>query len=157
MVRGWHLAQLNIARARAPLDDPLIAEFTARLDAANALAEHSLGFVWRLQSDAGKATDIRAFDDSRITVNMSVWKLLESLFDCTYRTAHAVVMARRREWFERLENAHLVLWWIPAGTLPNLAEAKERLAHLDRHGPTARAFTFRQRFPEPQTQPQTAA
>jgi hypothetical protein len=157
MVTGWRLAQLNIARARAPLDDPLLADFVARLDAVNVLAERSPGFVWRLQSDAGNATDIRAFDDPRIIVNMSVWESLESLFDFTYRTAHAGVMARRREWFERLEGAHLVLWWIPAGTLPSLAEAKERLAHLDRHGPTARAFTFRQRFPEPQTQPQTAA
>ncbi len=157
MVVAWHLAQLNIARARAALDDPLLADFMAQLDAVNALAERSPGFVWRLQSGSGNATDIRAFDDPRMIVNLSVWESPEALFDFTYRTAHTGVMARRREWFERPEGPHLVLWWIPAGSLPTIPEAKERLVHLARHGSTACAFTFEQCFRAPEKQPQTAA
>jgi hypothetical protein len=157
MVTAWHLAQVNIARAQAPLDDPLLADFMAKLDAVNALAERSPGFVWRLQDDTGNATDIQAFDDPRMIVNMSVWDSLETLFDFTYRTAHTGVLARRREWFERLGGPHLALWWMPAGTLPSVTEAKERLAHLAQHGPTARAFTFKQRFLAPVSTPQTAA
>jgi len=47
----YHLAQVNISRLLAPIDDPLIANFKAALDPINALAESSPGFVWRLKSD----------------------------------------------------------------------------------------------------------
>ena len=144
-----HLAQLNIARARAPLDDPLLADFMAQLDAVNALAESTPGFVWRLKSDSGNATDIRAFADPHMIVNMSVWESVDALFAFTYKTAHTKVMNRRKEWFESLPGPHLVLWWVPAGRLPTLDEAKERLDHLAAHGPTSVAFTFKVRFAPP--------
>jgi len=144
-----HLAQLNIALAKAPLDDPLLADFMAQLDAVNALAESTPGFVWRLKSDSGNATDIRAFDDPRMIVNMSVWDSVDALFAFTYKTAHAKVMNRRKEWFEPLPGPHMALWWIPVGTRPTVDEAKQRLDHLDTHGPTAAAFTFKVRFPPP--------
>ncbi len=149
MVIAHHIAQLNIARARAPLEDPLLADFVAQLDAVNALAEASPGFVWRLKSDSGNATDIRAYDDPLMIVNMSVWESIEALFDFAYRTSHTKVMNRRKEWFESLPGPHLVLWWIPAGTIPTVEEAKRRLDHLAAHGPTATAFTFKARFPAP--------
>jgi len=149
MVSAHHIAQLNIARARAPLDDPLLADFVAQLDAVNALAEASPGFVWRLKSDSGNATDIRAYDDPLMIVNMSVWESIEALFDFAYRTSHTKVMNRRKEWFESLPGPHLVLWWIPAVTIPTVEEAKRRLEHLAQHGPTAMAFTFKVRFPAP--------
>jgi hypothetical protein len=145
----YNVAQLNIARAKAPLDDPLLAEFMAKLDEVNALADRSPGFIWRLQSDTGSATDIRAFEDPRMLVNMSVWKSIEALFDFTYRTAHTKVMNRRKEWFEPPAGPHLVLWWSPAGTIPTVVEAQQRLEHLARHGPSATAFTFKARFPPP--------
>ena len=147
---AYHLAQFNLARAVAPLDDPKLAPFMARLDEINALAEASPGFVWRLQSDSGNATDIRAFDDPNMLVNMSVWTSAEALFDYVYRSGHAKVMARRGEWFERMSGPYTVLWWIPAGHHPTVEEANERLDHLNRHGPTPEAFTFKQRFPAPQ-------
>ncbi|HTO81441.1 MAG TPA: DUF3291 domain-containing protein [Methylomirabilota bacterium] len=144
-----HLAQLNIARARAPPDDPLLADFMAQLDAVNALAESAPGFVWRLKSDSGNATDIRAFDDPRMIVNMSVWESVDALFAFTYKTAHTKVMNRRKEWFEPLPGPHMVLWWVKAGRLPTLDEAMGRLQHLAKHGPTSIAFTFKVRFPAP--------
>ena len=96
MTSTHHIAQLNIARAKAPLDMPLLADFVAQLDAVNALAEASPGFVWRLKSDSGNATDIRAYDDPLMIVNMSVWESVESLFDFAYRTSHTKVMNRRK-------------------------------------------------------------
>ncbi len=146
---GYHLAQFNIARAVAPMDDPILADFMAWLDAINALAEDSPGFVWRLQSDSGNATDIQAYDDPRMLINMSVWDSVKSLFDYVYSSGHGKVMARRREWFKRFDGPYVVLWWVPAGHRPSLLEARDRLVHLERHGPSAQAFTFKARFPAP--------
>ena len=149
----WHLAQMNIAKARAPLDDPLLAEFVANLDRINALADRSPGFVWRLQSDSGNATDIRAFDDPRMIVNLSVWRSYDELADYVYRSDHTRVMVRRREWFERLPRPFLVLWWAAAGTLPTVADGLSRLDRLARHGASPPAFTLRERFPAPEEAP----
>ena len=150
MVNSHHIAQLNIARAKAPLDQPLLADFVAQLDAVNALAEASPGFVWRLKSDNGNATDIRAYDDPLMIVNLTVWGSIDALFDFTYRSGHARIMARRRDWFEKLSQPHMVLWWIPAGTVPTVEEARRRHDHLAAHGPTATAFTFKARFAAPE-------
>lgn len=143
---GFHLAQINVARALAPLDDPRLAGFVSRLDDINALADRSPGFVWRLQSDSGNATDIKVSDDPKVIVNMSVWDDLDSLFAYVYRSDHLQVMAQRRQWFEKPASAFMALWWRPAGTLPSIAEGLERIALLDRAGPTPQAFTFKQPF-----------
>lgn len=145
----WHIAQLNVGRAVAPPGSPGLADFMAALDRVNALAESSPGFVWRLQSSSGNATDILASDDPRFLVNMSVWSSVEALFGFVYRSGHTDVMKRRREWFEKPAEAYQVLWWVPAGHIPTVQEALERLAHLRREGATERAFTFSQRFPAP--------
>jgi hypothetical protein len=145
----FQLAQLNVARLRAPIDDPLIADFVARLPEVNALAERSPGFVWRLQDVAGDATHIRAYDDPLIIVNLTVWASIEALYDFAFRSDHRDVMRRRREWFDKLADAYVVLWWIPAGSRPTVTEARERLDRLRRDGPTPDAFTFRARFPPP--------
>ncbi len=142
-----HIAQINIARMHAPLDDPLMADFVAQLDPVNALAERSPGFVWRLQDEAGDATSIRLFDDERILVNMSVWETLEALRDDVYRSRHLGVLRDRKRWFEPPDGPYLALWWIPAGHVPPPAEGKQRLDHLRRHGPTPEAFTFKHLFP----------
>jgi hypothetical protein len=148
-VTSWHLAQMNVATALYPLDDPRIGEFMNQLDAVNALAEASPGFVWRLKSDSGNATDIKVGDDPLFIVNMSVWASAEALFDFVYKSAHRLVMGKRREWFARPEKSYMVLWWVPAGHAPTVEEGLARLAHLDRHGPGAHAFTFKERFPHP--------
>jgi hypothetical protein len=148
-MNAWHLAQLNVGRAVAAPGSPELADFMAALDRINALAESSPGFVWRLQSASGNATDILVSEDPRALVNMSMWSSVESLFAFVYRSGHTDVMKRRREWFEKPTEAHQVLWWIPAGHIPATEEALERLAHLRREGPTPRAFTFSQRYPPP--------
>lgn len=147
----YHLAQINIARMLAPLDDPLMADFVAQLEAINAVADQSPGFIWRLQTEGGDATAINAFADDRILINMSVWASLEVLQHYTYRSQHAGVFRDRKRWFEPLGAPHLALWWVPAGHIPSPEEGKERLALLCEHGPTPAAFTFKQSFPAPTT------
>jgi hypothetical protein len=146
---GWHLAQVNVALLAAPLDSPRLAGFVAQLDAVSAVADGAPGFVWRLQTEDGDATSIRAFDDDRILVNMSVWANVEALGEFVYRSRHIDVLRRRREWFDRMATSYLVLWWIPAGTLPTVDEARRRLDLLDRRGPSPDAFTFKVPFPPP--------
>jgi hypothetical protein len=142
-----HLAQINIARMKAPLDDPRMAGFVARLDDVNALADRSPGFVWRLQTPAGNATDLRPFPDARLIVNMSVWESLEHLRQYVYRTGHADVLRQRQAWFEKLATPTTALWWVPAGQRPSVDEGQRRLAHLEAEGPTPFAFTFGHSFP----------
>jgi hypothetical protein len=55
----FHIAQINVARMRGALEDPVMRGFVARLDEINALADGSPGFVWRLQTDPGNATSLR--------------------------------------------------------------------------------------------------
>jgi hypothetical protein len=136
------LAQLNVARMKVPLESPVMAEFVARLEAINRLADAAPGFIWRLQSDEGDATSLRPMGEEML-VNMSVWSDADALADFVYRSAHSAVMRRRRDWFERLAEAYLVLWWVPAGHRPSVEEAIARLELLRRRGPSPEAFNFR--------------
>jgi hypothetical protein len=143
--RERHLAQVNIALPKSPVDSPLLAGFVARLAPVNAIADRAPGFVWRLQTEDGDATAIRGFGDDRVIVNISVWESIEALWRFVYDGHHLEAMRRRREWFDRIE-MHMALWWLPAGELPTVAEAERRLDHLRDHGPTPFAFTFKRRF-----------
>jgi uncharacterized protein DUF3291 len=145
-VGSHHLAQLNIARFKLPLDDPAMAGFVAALDPLNAIADAAPGFVWRLQTEEGNATSIHAFEDDLMLINMSVWESVDALAGYVYGPDHVAVMRRRREWAQRMEEAYLVLWWVPAGWIPTIEEAQKRLDRLRRHGPTPQAFTFKKRF-----------
>jgi hypothetical protein len=142
----YHLAQVNIGRIKAPLDDPRMAGFMNRLDELNALADRSPGFVWRLQTSEGNATYFRPYDDDRILMNMSVWENVEALRNYVYRTVHIELVRQRQEWFETFASNYLALWWVPAGHKPGIDEAKKRIAHLDTHGPTEYAFNFKTVF-----------
>ncbi|TVT49664.1 DUF3291 domain-containing protein [Amycolatopsis rhizosphaerae] len=147
----FELAQVNIARLLAPLTDPQLAGFVAALDPVNALADAAPGFVWRMQTEDGNATSVRAFewdagDSSGVIVNMSVWRSVEDLAEFVYSDEHREVLRRRREWFERMREAVTALWWVPAGHRPDTAEAEDRIRHLRAHGPTPYAFTLRQTF-----------
>lgn len=143
---GWHLAQYNIAWMKAPLDDPLLADFVANLDRVNGIADRSAGFVWRHHTPEGNSTSVRIRGDDRILINFSVWESVEALFDYAFHSGHAEMYRRRREWFEHLAEPYAVLWWIPAGYIPTVDEAEDRLRYLADHGPTSRAFTFTRRF-----------
>jgi len=142
-----HIAQVNIGRMKGELEDPVMADFVARLDEINALADRSPGFVWRLQTEAGNATYLRPYDDDRILFNMSVWESIEQLRRYVYYSAHVEVLKRRHDWFDKFSGAYTALWWVPQGHRPGIDEAKQRLAHLDAHGPTPFAFTFKKPFP----------
>jgi Domain of unknown function (DUF3291) len=147
--RKFHLAQYNIARLVAPLDDPRIADFVANLDNINTLGERTPGFVWRHQTAEGNSTGIRVRDDPLIIINLTVWESAESLYEFAYHSGHLEFFRRRREWFEAPSEPYLVLWWIPAGHIPSVEESDERLDYLRAHGPSPEAFTFKQRFPPP--------
>jgi hypothetical protein len=153
---AYELVQLNIGVIKGPMDSPVMADFAANLDRINALAERSPGFLWRLQTEAGDATAIRPFADENMLVNMSMWRDVDSLNKFVYRSAHVDIMRRRGEWFERMREAYLVLWWVPKGHRPSIGEAIAKLEFLRTKGPSSEAFTFRQTFPPPdapQTQP----
>jgi hypothetical protein len=147
----YELAQFNIARMKAPLDSPVMADFVANLDRINAVADGSPGFVWRLKEESNNATAFRPFGEETI-VNMSVWADVKSLNDYVYRSGHVQIMRRRREWFERMPEASLVLWWVPQGHRPTLAEASARLNLLREKGPTPDAFHFGKAWRAPGSQ-----
>jgi heme-degrading monooxygenase HmoA len=147
---AFHLAQVNVARLLAPIDSPQLHGFVSRLDEVNALAEAAPGFVWRLTDDvSNNATAVPIYDDTTIIVNMSVWESLEALRAFTYSGAHLEVFKQRRDWFAHLRDAVTAMWWVPAGHVPDVAEARARLDHLRAHGPSAFAFPFGAPFPPP--------
>lgn len=149
-MRPWRLAQINVAKLKAPIDAPEIAAFVANLDRINALAESSPGFLWRLKGEGNDATDLAAFDDPMVITNMSVWESAEHLAAFVYRSDHGAVMRRRAEWFHEME-VFMCLWWVPAGHEPGPAEGRARLEMLQALGPTQHAFTFKERFAAPES------
>ena len=146
---NYQLAQLNIGELRAPLDSPELKDFVDNLDGVNALAESSPGFVWRLKGDGNDATSLRPYESDKIIVNMSVWRDVASLRAFVYDSAHVAIMKRRREFFMRMVKAYMVLWWVPAGHEPTVADAVAKLDFLRAHGPTPEAFTFAEAFSAP--------
>jgi Domain of unknown function (DUF3291) len=148
-VSAFELAQLNIGIIKGPMGSPVMADFAAALARINALAERSPGYVWRLQTEAGDATAIRPFENANLLVNMSVWRDVDSLRRYVYHSEHVELMRRRREFFERMPQAFLVLWWVPRGHRPGIPEAMARLEMLRARGAAAEAFTFREAWPAP--------
>jgi uncharacterized protein DUF3291 len=150
---AFHLAQINIGRLLAPIDHPQIAAFVAQLDEINLLAEQSPGFVWRLKSDSGNATEIPYNDDPLMIINMSVWESIEALKAFTYQSRHTHVLKNRKSWFEKLPTPHYCLWWVPAGHIPTVTEGRDRLQHYISHGSTPESFWFSEPFPAEMLQP----
>ncbi|SDJ39792.1 DUF3291 domain-containing protein [Streptomyces indicus] len=146
---AYHLAQVNVGRLQAPLDSAQLKDFTEGLVPVNAVADRSDGFVWRLQDESGDATDFRILGDPELLINLSVWRDVDALNTFMYSGRHRELLKRRREFFHRLEEAVTALWWVPAGHLPSVEEAGERLLHLREHGPSAYAFSLRRSFPPP--------
>ena len=147
-MQRFSLAQVNIGRFRAPIGSPIMEGFRAQLDPINALADGSPGFIWRLQTENGNATEVRPYPgDDLMAINMSVWDSLEALQQFVYKSHHVQTLRGRDRWFEPIEGPILALWWIPRGHTPTVQEAVERLAHLKTNGPTPYAFTFRTPFP----------
>ena len=137
------LAQINLAHLAAPLDSPQLADFVNNLDRINALAEASPGFVWRLIGEGNDATDLRPFPNPDVIVNISVWETVESFGEFAFKSEHTKVVRRRREWFHKMDLPSLGLWNVPVGHVPTLGEARARIDHLARYGPSAFCFGFR--------------
>jgi heme-degrading monooxygenase HmoA len=144
----YQIAELNIGRLVAPVGDLRVADFVDNLERINQLGHQIPGFVWQLLTEDGDSTAFRIFeDDDNLFINLTVWETIDALFAFTYSSEHVEFFRRRREWFHRLEDyPALVLWWVPAGHQPTLAEAREKLLYLKEHGPTPLAFTFKRRF-----------
>ena len=145
----YHLAQVNIGLPIEPVESERLAGFVAMLDPVNALADAAPGFVWRLQTEDGDATSVRAFADERLIMNMSVWQSVEAFGAFVYGPDHAAVMKQRRTWFVPMRELYTALWWTPVGTLPTPADAVGKLDRLRADGPTAEAFTLTHAFPPP--------
>ncbi len=144
----YHLAHLNLALARAALDHPVMVDFVAQLEPVNKLARESPGFIWAPDEEEGGSA-AAVFGSERALPNLSLWASMEDLHRFVYQGLHGQVLDRRSEWFEESRGPAYVLWWVPAGHRPDLAEAKQRLEYLAEHGPTPRAFTFKEPFPPP--------
>ena len=139
-----HLAELNIGRVKHPMDDPRMADFVDNLARVNAMADRMPGFVWRLIGDGsnGGAFEMRPFPDPDLAVNMSVWETVEDLERYVWQTVHKKFYARKAEWFDTLKSHHFVMWFIPEGHIPTLAEAKQRLEYLEANGNSDHAFEW---------------
>ncbi len=144
-MEAFHLAQINIAKRLAPLDDPIMQDFVNNLDRINALADESEDFIWRLK-DEDKDLGAQVFQDDTLLINMSVWKNLEALFNYTYKSGHIEVFKRKKEWFSKIKMMHMAFWYVPKGYEPNFLDAKNRLDYLNKHGETPYAFSFKSKF-----------
>jgi hypothetical protein len=146
----YNLAQLNIGRiVGITIADPVMKEFVDQLDAINALAEQSDGFVWRLTSDGGNATVFNPYGDNRIIINFSIWESADQLKAYVYRSAHTDVMRDRKKWFEKFGKPYYVLWYVEKGYIPTVEEAVARLEHLQQHGCSNYAFDFSDVYAKP--------
>lgn len=144
-MKKFHLAEINLAQCKYPLDAPEMKEFVDFLAPVNALAEDAPGFVWRLIEESNTSVET-PFGDQMIVVNMSVWEDLESLKTFMYDTVHSYFLKNRKKWFDKMEQPHVAMWWIPVGHVPTVQEAKKKLDLIAAKGSTADAFTFREFF-----------
>jgi hypothetical protein len=146
---AFHIAQVNVAQAKAGTESEVMQGFVSRLDEINALADRADGFVWRLKEESGSATATRVFDDPLLLINMSVWANVESLKHYVYKSLHVELIKDREAWFNKMGESYQALWWIPAGHIPSIEVAQKQLEYIRKHGPSAQAFTFAKPFPRP--------
>jgi hypothetical protein len=140
------LAQVNVARLRAPLDDPSMREFVDALDRIDRLASTSPGHVWRFTTDDGHGHCVTTDRGGPAFLNLSVWADHASLHEFVYRGDHARYLRRRSRWIARTPQPSTALWWVPTGIRPTLRDAVVRLEHLRTYGPSPRVFSLRRRF-----------
>ena len=141
-----HLAQVNVARLRRPLDDPSMREFVAALAPVERLAARTPGFLWRLDAGGGHGACVQADTGGSIFVNVTVWRDYDALHEFVYRSPHAGYLKRRSRWFAPTPQPSTALWWVPDGGHPTMDDALRRLRYLRDHGPSPRAFSLRRRF-----------
>ncbi len=140
-----HLAQVNIAKKLASLDDHIMQDFINNVDKMNTIADSSEGFIWRMK-DEDKDLSAQVFQDDSLVINISTWENLDTLFSYTYKSGHIEVFKRKKEWFSKMKMLHMAFWYIPEGYEPSFQDAKSRLDYLNTHGDSPFAFTFKNKF-----------
>lgn len=145
----YHLAQLNIANAKASMDSSVMEGFVSRLDEIHALSDSADGFIWRWESGSADSSVVEVFGDPLLLVNLSLWESVETLKHFVYKTVHIELIRDREAWFDKMPEMHQAVWWVPAGHIPSVAEAKQKLDLLRREGPTDSAFSMSKPFPMP--------
>jgi hypothetical protein len=149
-MNNYQIAEINIARMKGVnINDPIMKEFVDNLDSVNALAENSVGFVWRLKDDTNNATNLNPYNDEQVIINVSVWESIETLETYVYKTVHTDFLKRRREWFQAFGKVYTAIWWIPKGHFPTIQEAVDRLDYLQKNGATEYVFDFRKKYSPP--------
>ncbi|MFB9182333.1 DUF3291 domain-containing protein [Dactylosporangium sucinum] len=128
-----HLAQINVARPKAALDDPVMSGFVSAMARIGQLASNSRGFVWQ-PGDGDPITS------DGLVVNLSVWTGFEALHEFVYRSRHGSFVRRRDHWFVPMDQPSTALWWVPVGERPTVEDGLRRLAVLRRQGPSPQAF-----------------
>ena len=138
------IAQMNFGITVAPLDSPIMSEFTDNLDRVNALAEASKGFVWRLKDESGNATSIDVMTDPKAVLNITVWRSVQDLYHFTFKTDHSYFVRNSARWFVPTSKRSMALWALDDDApMPTIEEAFARLHHLETHGSTNLAFDFK--------------
>ncbi len=142
------VAHMNLARLLHPAGDPRVAEFVNGIDAVNAVAERSPGFIWRLTAPVSRADASGTFeaidaDDPLIASSVSVWEDAESLRFFVGKTLHGTFLRKRTQWFEPMTGPVYVIWPVSRDAKPSMAEAKVKLAELAARGPTPAAYDFK--------------
>ena len=136
-----HLAELNISRWKIDKTSDIAGGFTGNVGRINALAERSVGFIWRLLDEQRNEFGANAVcPDSKTEMTLSVWENVESLEQFVWNTVHKQIYNNKDNWFGALESHHFVMWHIEEGHEPTIEEARERLDHLDTNGDTDFAF-----------------
>lgn len=137
------LAELNLGVLRYDWDDPRVQSFVDGVGIVNRVAERSEGFIWRVADDdmdAAQRDPNGPFGNPRTASTMSVWRDLPSLENFIWNTIHKRFYDRRAEWYDAVETIRFVLWQVPEGFRPSLAEGMKRFRHLDQSGDTDFAF-----------------
>lgn len=144
-VGSYYLLHANVARARAPLDSPVMLGFTSLVDEIDAIAHRSPGFITE-----PSLPDDGAIYQPPLLLNISTWSSIESLDQFVHSGQHAAALGEREQWFIQDQRANYVLFWIPKGYSTTEREIEARLDFLRARGPSAYAFTFDCPFPSPE-------
>ena len=146
MSQNFHLAQLNIAAAKADSESDIMRGFFDRIDEIHDLAENAPGFIWRYDDDEGVDIAERVFGDPLLLINLTLWQDIASLREFVYKSIHKELIQGRKDWFHKMPEMHQVMWWVPAGQIPKIQQAKDKLDLIRKQGPSAAAFSFAKPF-----------
>ncbi|SHL41709.1 DUF3291 domain-containing protein [Roseibium suaedae] len=156
-MRGYWLAAYTFGQFLDRADSPALKDFFDSEPAVLRRLEASAGFIARSGYDSGedpKSWGTQVFPkywqdngDGWAPSSLSLWTDPEALAAATYHGLHGAAFKRGREWnLPAINWPGYALWWVKSGHRPDWQEAVERHEHLGDHGPSPRAFTFKQLY-----------